>query len=82
MSRAVVIVGLPVQMQSADQLALGPDASGAATVNGQRIRSLGHLPGDIAVVECADCIVLLPWALFNQLLNRAVDQTNLARGAP
>ena len=81
MSTCIVIVGLPVQVQPADQLVLAPDARGTATVNGCSIRSLSHLPGGIAVTEYADGLVLIPWSLFNRLLQQAASQLYMERGA-
>lgn len=73
MAPCIVVVGLQLQLQSSDQLVLAPDANGTATVNGHGIRTLSHLPGDIAVIEYAEGLVLLPWPLFNQLLQRAMQ---------
>ena len=81
MSKCIVIVGLPVQVQSADQLVFAPDLDGQATINGSSIRSLSHLPGGIAVVELADGLVLLPWSLLNTLLHQAAERASLAQGA-
>ena len=81
MSKYVIVVGLPVQVQSADQLLFAPDGDGQATINGSSICSLSHLPDGIAVVEFADGLVLLPWTLLNRLLGQAAERASLARGA-
>lgn len=62
MSRLIVVVGLRAQAASADQVVLAPDAGGGATLNGRPIASLAHLPGGLAVVECGEQLVILPWA--------------------
>jgi hypothetical protein len=80
MNACIVIVGLPVQVQPADQLVLAPDAYGTATVNGCSIRSLSHLPGGIAVIEYAEGLVLIPWTLLNALLQQAASQQCAERG--
>jgi hypothetical protein len=80
MSACIVVVGLPVQVQSANELVLAPDAYGTATVNGCSIRSLSHLPGGIAVIEYADGLVLIPWPLLNALLQQAASQLCAEQG--
>jgi len=70
--KRIVIVGLPVENKATDQMELAPDSDGYATIEGSRIRSMSHLPGEIAVIEFTDGMVLIPWALFNRLLTRAM----------
>lgn len=71
MSRLIIVVGLRAQVASPDQVVLAPDASGGATLNGSPIASLAHLPGGLAVVECGEQLVILPWSLLVQLLGLA-----------
>ena len=77
-TKRIVIVGLTIETKTAEQLQLGPDASGYATIEGSRVRSMSHLPGKIAVIEFSDGMVLLPWALFNQLLTQAMNRRRAA----
>jgi hypothetical protein len=67
----VIIVGLAVETRPAEQLLIAPDADGYATVDGRRIATLSHLPGEIAVVELDDRLLLIPWALLNRLMRQA-----------
>jgi hypothetical protein len=71
MSRLIVVVGLRVQAAAPDHMELAADASGSATLNGAPIATLAHLPGGLAVVECGEQLVILPWALLAQMLGRA-----------
>jgi hypothetical protein len=71
MSRLIVVVGLRVQAATAEHLELAADADGGATLNGVPIATLAHLPGGLAVVECGEQLVILPWAILAQLLGRA-----------
>ena len=80
MSKGIAIIGLPVQVQSVEQVVFAPNAQGIATVNGRSIRSLSHLPGEIVVIEHAEGLVIIPWALFNQLLRQAASQNHIERG--
>ena len=76
MSQQIVVVGLQVQASAADQITLGPGTNGSATLNGRAIVSLAHLPGGLAAIECSDQLVIMPWTLFNLLLNRAAGRSN------
>jgi hypothetical protein len=67
----LVIIGLSVETRLPDQLTLATDTSGYALVEGNRVRSLSHLPGDIAVIEFDEGMVLIPWSLFNHLMSQA-----------
>jgi hypothetical protein len=73
----VVIVGLAIETKPAEQLVIAPDAAGYATVDGQRIATLSHLPGEIAVVEFSDGLLLIPWALLNQLMSHAAARRSV-----
>jgi hypothetical protein len=73
MSKQIIVVGLRVQAAPADDMVLAPDVGGGATLNGSPITSLAHLPGGLAAVECGDQLVILPWSLLTQLLNRAAS---------
>ena len=75
MTRGIIVIGLPTEIKTADQLRLAPDTAGYATVDGVRIRSVSHLPGNIAVIEIAEGIILVPWSTLNHVLAQDITDS-------
>jgi hypothetical protein len=80
MSPHITLVGLPVRVASAEEVVLAPGPGGGATLNGSPIASLAHLPGGLAVIECGEQLVIMPWALLAQLLGRAASAQSAGEG--
>lgn len=71
MNRTVLLIDVPSRVVFAAELQLQADPEGYASVRGERVLSLSHLPGHLAVVETDSTIVILPWPVLNQLMAAA-----------
>jgi hypothetical protein len=75
MSRTIILVDVPSKIILAAELQLQADPDGYASVRGERVLSLSHLPSHLAVVETASTIIIIPWSVLNRLMAEATTTT-------
>lgn len=71
MSHTVLVIGVSSRVVPAAEVHLEADPEGYAHICGERVLSLSHLPGHLAVVETASTLLIVPWPMLNRLLKQA-----------